>query len=1029
MENNPLSVFKIINQLFLFVLLSITISCSTIGEINYRNKSINESFYDIPYGSGNWEHPNYKEAFSFHGNHRVVVELDNVSNEIHQVIIPWRRRDELPNTKEVIIVNAETGYEITEKYLIDINNEYGHILFKPQASSSRYFFYYLPHKSTGGYYPKVNYITPKKNEIKQSDKEITELLVDLSSVENARVIKFESIDKFNSFFPMEVISSEDEVDRFISKNKKEFYLFPEYRDHPIKMMDFLPLRWVSEETEVNGLLDKVSKGEYYTFQVGLFSSFSEIKDIEIEFTDLISKSNSIISKDNFTCFNKEGVDLYGNTFSKKIPIAKSQVQSLWFGLQIPKHTKKGSYKSHLIIKPSGMKQDTVHLKIDVENIIVDDFGDNTPEKMTRLRWLNSEIGSEKDIIISPFEEVKVNDDWIKILGREVKLNSFGLPENILSYFSQEMTYLSNDPVEILSKPMSFNLKLKNEQFEEFINNKFEIFQSSPAKSEWTSINSSENFIMDVTGLIEYDGMMDLKIKLISKTDKEIDDTSLKIFMGRYASKYMLGLGRRGGRLDNKIDWKWDITKHQEGLWLGNINGGLQYVLRDNNYERPLNTNFYQSKPLNLPESWYNDSKGGISVDVGKDEVSIKNFSGERFMKKGDTLDFNIRFLITPFKLINTEDHFNTRFIHKYIPVDSVVELNGTIVNVHHANEINPYINYPFYNIDKQKEYINEAHQKGVKVKLYNTIRELTYKAYEIFPLRSLGEEIFNGGKGGGHSWLQEHLKRDYHSAWHAVNVNDASILNKGTSRWTNYYIEGINWLAKNNEIDGLYLDDIAFSRSTVKRIASVLNRNRESFVIDLHSANQFNNRDGFINSALLYMEHFPFVSRLWFGEYFDYDLDPDYWMTEVSGIPFGLTGEMLEKGGRPYHGLVYGMTTRVYHNYNPGNLWNLFKDFNISESKMIGYWVDNSPIKIKSNKIRSTIYQNENRILITIASWSEKDELIDLIIDWDKIKFNKSSSSLLSPEIENLQELKSYQIGKKINIKSNEGLILILSKI
>ncbi|MAD59258.1 MAG: hypothetical protein CMB81_02880, partial [Flammeovirgaceae bacterium] len=120
MENNPLSVFKIINQLFLFVLLSITISCSTIGEINYRNKSINESFYDIPYGSGNWEHPNYKEAFSFHGNHRVVVELDNVSNEIHQVIIPWRRRDELPNTKEVIIVNAETGYEITDKYFIDI---------------------------------------------------------------------------------------------------------------------------------------------------------------------------------------------------------------------------------------------------------------------------------------------------------------------------------------------------------------------------------------------------------------------------------------------------------------------------------------------------------------------------------------------------------------------------------------------------------------------------------------------------------------------------------------------------------------------------------------------------------------------------------------------------------------------------------------------------------------------------------------------------------------------------------------------
>ena len=119
-----------------------------------------------------------------------------------------------------------------------------------------------------------------------------------------------------------------------------------------------------------------------------------------------------------------------------------------------------------------------------------------------------------------------------------------------------------------------------------------------------------------------------------------------------------------------------------------------------------------------------------------------------------------------------------------------------MVNVHHANEINPYINYPFYNLDIQKEYIDEAHSKGINVKLYNTIRELTYKSYELYPMRSLGFEIFNDGEGGGHPWLQEHLEADYHKAWHAWRVNDAAILNKGTSRWTNYYIEGLNWLYK-----------------------------------------------------------------------------------------------------------------------------------------------------------------------------------------------------------------------------------------
>jgi len=61
-------------------------------------------------------------------------------------------------------------------------------------------------------------------------------------------------------------------------------------------------------------------------------------------------------------------------------------------------------------------------------------------------------------------------------------------------------------------------------------------------------------------------------------------------------------------------------------------------------------------------------------------------------------------------------------------------------------------------LGKQTDYIQEAHQKNVKVKLYNTIRELTYKTHEIFAMRRLGFEIFNDGDGGGHSWLQEHLR-------------------------------------------------------------------------------------------------------------------------------------------------------------------------------------------------------------------------------------------------------------------------------
>lgn len=107
-------------------------------------------------------------------------------------------------------------------------------------------------------------------------------------------------------------------------------------------------------------------------------------------------------------------------------------------------------------------------------------------------------------------------------------------------------------------------------------------------------------------------------------------------------------------------------------------------------------------------------------------------------------------------------------------MDLIREKGANVINVHHATEINPYINYPFLTLDKMRNYI----------------------------------------------------------------------------------------------------DDVAFDRTVMKRVRKILERNRPEPLIDLHSANQFNPRDGYANSANLYLEHFPYLYRLWFGEYFDYNAPP-----------------------------------------------------------------------------------------------------------------------------------------------------------
>lgn len=1019
--------FKIVKPLVIGLLISLSLSSCENDmrcHINFREKQLTLSSYDLPYKSGNWNHPDYSKPFTSLGNHRIEIQLNDPGREWVQVKVPWRRRDENPEEKEVIIVDADSGQTADELICLDINNEFGHFIFKPNPASRRYFMYYLPHESSGSYYPRLNYTTMGKKE-KVPSNAISP--AQLQNMPYAEVLSAQSIDNFHSFFPMEIIATHEEVAKYTELIPRAYYTFPEYRDRLVKMNDYLPLHWVMDTTIVNGLADTVFRGEYYSFQVGLYAHLEDLEEVQVTFTDLKGVRGEI-DKRNLTCFNTGGIDLNGHSFEQMVNVDSSMVHALWFGLDVPKRTKASSYFGEIYIQPKGRTVDTIYLDLTVLPDTLANSGDDNGQNMSRLRWLNSTLGMDENFIVEPFVQVQVVDKKIQIIGRTLDLDTYGLPQQISSYFTQEMTGMGEIENFILSGPIDFEILGNNTYPITWHTSPFEIEQTHPGEAHWTTVNTSEDFTVKLRGRIEYDGMLQYRMIVFANEDTEVRDILLKIPMKKDAAQYMLGLGFKGGKFSENIKWKWDVTKHQEGAWFGAINKGLAFVLRDHTYERPLNTNFYQAQPLKMPHSWYNEGKGGIDIAVEGDELRIRNYSGPRNIAKGDSLIFDIRFLVTPFKPFDTKTHFTTRFVHKYVPVDSVVAWKGTIVNVHHANEINPYINYPFYNIEQQKAYIDEAHRKGIKVKLYNTIRELSYKAHELFAFRSLGYEILNDGEGGGHSWLQEHLKDHYHSAWHATRVNDAAILNKGNSRWTNYYIEGINWLARQQDIDGLYLDDIAFSRSTVKRIANVLSEQRGSYVIDLHSANQFNPRDGFTNSALLYMEHFPYVSRLWFGEYFEYDLGPDYWMTEVSGIPFGLGGEMLEKGGHPYRGLLYGMTTRIYGTYNPRPIWRLFDDFDIANSKMLGYWVDKSPVKTNLPNIRSTIYKKENRILIVIGSWSGRNERVDLEIDWSLLGFEKAASRLFSPSIDGLQTYQDWNIGNPVTVKTNQGLILILEK-
>jgi hypothetical protein len=974
------------------------------------------------YGVGTWN------ADSL-GNHRVVIEVRDKADAVF-AHIPWRRRDHDPEKKGIEIIDATTGARIVNCDWIHLDREYGDVVFQPSTAPGTYYVYYLLYRSKKSRnYPQGYYLPMEQTADPAWLK--AHSLDDDSNVERtsrslpeARLVQFQSIDAFNSFYPMEIIATSAEVSHLLKMNRRTAYLlFPEDRRDPIRMTTDLPAKWIMDgpRTKFNGF---VHKGEFYSFQIGLYAARTNINGVKVTMGNLRRKEGGVIPSSSFTSFNTGGIDWEGESFEKAVVVGKGSVQALWMGVQVPQDIESGSYLGEVTVTPRGLKATKVKIRLEVSDRVLADGGDSEPYRMTRLRWLNSQLAAD-DSVVPPFTPMTVNDNVVGCLGRSVTLSSSGFPQSIVSYFSPENTSFVKVGCELLSAPIHMVVENSKGMVEPWKSGGYRFTKKAQGAVAWTSTSTAGPMEISVHAQMEFDGYVDFRVTMKAKENASVRDIRLEIPLDKDVTKYSMGMGLKGGLRPDSLSWKWDVKRNQDAFWVGDVNAGLECSFRDENYVRPLNTNFYQLKPLNMPPSWYNDGNGGFHFDSkNSDEIVLQCYSGPRKLKAGEELHFYWSLLLTPFKLIDTNAQWVTRFYHKYESVNEVKALGANTINVHHATEINPYLNYPFLRPKEMKAYVDSAHALGMKVKIYYTVRELSDHAPELFALRSLGDEILSYGPGGGSSWPLEHLDQNYIAGWYVPELNDAAIINNGVSRWHNYYVEGLNWLAQNVGIDGLYIDDVAFDRTTMKRVRKVLDRNRPGALIDLHSANQFNPRDGYVNSALLYMEHFPYIDRLWFGEYFDYDSKPDYWLTEISGIPFGLMGEMLEKGGNPWRGMVYGMTNRLPWSGDPTPLWKLWDEFGMQGTTMFGYWTSECPVHTDNPEVLATAYVKKGKTLISLASWASDTVNCSLMIDWKRLGLNGESAAIVAPAVKNFQEAHTFVKGEMIAVPPGKGWLL-----
>ena len=914
-----------------------------------------------------------------------------------------------------------TGKEVKNRVVVSIDRERGEIVFEPDGGPGEYHVYYMPFSEDKVHSRYATRYAPPRRTADPAWLASAGLTPEglkqgtWRSLPAARVVEFQTWSGFHRFDPMEVVATAAETEELVDKHPdRPYLLFPEDRTRPIRMTGDLPLCWIRRGPgeEFRGA---ARPGEFYVFQIGVLAARRTIEDLKAEISGLKSPEGKTIAAEGFHAFNLGGTDWLGRPFTKTFAVGQGKVAALWFGVQVPKDAA-GSYQGTITLRPRGAEPSTVKLSLAVSGEVLEDGGVGDLWRLARLGWLDSTIGMD-DEVVAPYTPLAVEGTTVKCLGRSVTFDATGLPRSIQSGSREVLAAPVAMIAETAGGPIAFS------------GGKPQVEQVGPGAVVCRSESTGGPLRMAAETRMEFDGYLNVRLTLCARQPVELKDVRLEVPLRRDVATYMMGFARRGGsRPKQPWKWTWDIGQANNMVWLGDVEAGLQCKLKG-----PVETwDIADLRAGGLPDSWHNGGRGGAVVAEQGEAVVLRAFSGPRSLKAGQEVEFRFGLLITPVKPLDPA-HWKWRYYHYYspvVPVEKIAATGANIINCHQGNALNPYINYPFLNAEAFAAYVKQAHAKGIKVKTYYTVRELSNYVAEMWPLRSLGSEVFVDGGGGGHSWLREHLVDHYAAAWHQPYPNgevDAAIATTGLSRWHNYYLEGLSWMIRNTGLDGLYLDGIGYDRQIMKRVRKVMDRARPGCLIDFHSGNEYGYAGRRISPANKYMEHFPYINSLWFGEGYDYQNGPpDYWLVEISGIPFGLYGEMLQGGGNPWRGMIYGMTARLGWGGQPRPTWKLWDEFGIHEARMIGYWDKACPVKTDRPDVLATAYVKKGKTLVALASWAPEAVECRLAVDWKQLGLEEQKAHLFAPAIEGFQPAALFGPSDAIPIYPARGWLLIL---
>jgi len=818
-----------------------------------------------------------------------------------------------------------------------------------------------------------------------------------------------------------------------ARHPAPFWLFGEERRLPVRL-DLVPAHWFADaKGPAAAFAGEAEPGEDFVFQVCALSDAARTLMWE---NRVDAPSRTVAEARRIT--------------PERVRVKAGGLKPLWAYVRVSAAAGGTTLTGRVVVTDVATKETrefpwTITVK---KGPSLPNHGANDAWRMARLAWLDSDVGTSRTEPTRPFTAIRVDETTrtLKILGRELVLGANGLPAKYRSFFNGSCTKIGDRATEFLSEPMTFGEKGRAVK-----GGTFAFTEQSACRVCWTARSmAADGLCVRVEGCLEFDGFCSFKVYVEPPKGAEEATCAprLEMKLPRGLARYQMGLGRPGGFFPASLDWRWNTANQQDATWFGAPHAGMMIRLKGENYVRPLCNIYYKWRPLNLPASW---GSGGIEIRTDAERASVAAWGGPVRTRAAAPQMYGFDLYLTPFKPVDLRAHLADRMHHfgqgsSRADFRQLAKEGVTLVNLHHNTVWNPYINYP-YNDDGGpllKAAVKEAHDAGIRLKVYYTTRELTQNLPEFFALMSLEDEVFFRcpldlpgrtciNPAGPHPWLAEHVGADILPAWRE-NVKftkfypskpDLAVITQPDGRWNNYYLEGLDHLVRDYGIDGLYIDDTALDRASMQRARRILDADGNTGRrIDMHSWNHASGAAGKGNSPIVFLELYPYYDLVWHGEGFRDDTPPEFWLVERSGVPFGLLGQYLGKGNL-LKTLVFAQTDRRGWGGRPEPMWRYFEAAGLADAELLGWWDDACPLRLEGPAdVKATVYRLKDRAVVAVCNFGKRPATVSFRPDWTALGGDARTARAVCPEITGVQAAGVFDLAAPRTFAPNAGAVV-----